>query len=149
MLPSSLATFLQDADRAGSGSWLTSPEFRSAALGIIVTMGGFGLRLLYRVLRNVEKVCEDIHGTKERPGIFQLLKTQREEIDWLLDQRRAQTVRETERARLKREAIESAEREQWPHADRRHELRRDRDRVADVNQSAEFPIHPKEERRHE
>ena len=129
------------------GNWFTGPEFRSAALGVVITMGGFGLNLIRRVLKNVEKMCEDIHGTPERPGIFALLRNQREDIDWLLMHRRNQIVAEKERARLKRETLAVAERESFDGPEKRHHLRRDRDRIADVNQTDEFPLHPDDEKR--
>jgi hypothetical protein len=122
------------------GIAFSGDELRTAMLGVLVAMGGVGLRFLWGTRDAVRDMKRDL------PRIVRVIEKQEKDIEWLIRRRLDQDAEERERSRLRREALAEAERESRPPEvpERRHHLRRDRDRLADTYEGFPPDEHPPE-----
>jgi hypothetical protein len=113
LLADTMAAVQRTVVDAGGINW-TGDTVRTWMQGGILTFLGIAVRLLWTLRDYVRDLKHEL------PIIRKSLASHEKEIRWLTGKRIAQ------------EAVEEAERQNWPHGDRRHHPRRDRDIVNDA-----------------
>lgn len=131
-LADTIAAVQRTVADAGGINW-TGDTVRTWMQGGVLTCLGIAVRLLWTLRDYVRDLKREI------PAIRKSLAAHEKEIRWLTGKRIAQ------------EAVEEAERQSWPHGNRRHHHRRDRDIVNDAlahdEHTDEFTAeHPTEDR---
>lgn len=108
--------------QTGNGFVLSSDEFRSAGISLIVaictyiaTTARAALRELREVKTDLRDLKRDVHGTDGTNGIKSDVKLLVKRVDAIEDRN------------IEIDAVTEYERQQWPHADRRAGARRLRD----------------------
>lgn len=111
---------------------MTADQFRTILMTFITGLLGYSSRVLYCLRDDVRDLKKEVKGDDGKGGMTADINRLRKDADWLLRRRWEQDEAERVRSDLKRRALAEAERDQYDGPDRRHDVRRDRDRLADT-----------------
>lgn len=123
----------------GSGFSWSGDDVRTLLMGSLVPLVAYVAKNIKALLKCVRDLTIELKGVDGKGGALYELQELRKDTDWLIRRRLDEDAEIRERRRLKQEALDAAERDQYGGPERRHDVRRDRDRLADTYQTDEHP----------